>query len=36
MQALYPSEVLSYESRAKGLALLGVITQASSCINTFG
>ncbi|GAB1520816.1 hypothetical protein RhiTH_003904 [Rhizoctonia solani] len=35
-QALYPAEVLSYQSRAKGLAFLNVVTQASSCINTFG
>lgn len=35
MQALYPAEVLSYESRAKGLAFLNVVAQASSCINTF-
>jgi MFS family permease len=36
MQALYPAEVLPYQTRAKGLALYGVVTQASSCINTFG
>ncbi|EIN12674.1 general substrate transporter [Punctularia strigosozonata HHB-11173 SS5] len=36
MQALYPMEVLSYESRAKGLGFLNIITQGSSCINTFG
>jgi len=36
MQALYPAEVLPYQSRAKGLAFLGVVVQASSCINTFG
>ncbi|KDQ11493.1 hypothetical protein BOTBODRAFT_147205 [Botryobasidium botryosum FD-172 SS1] len=36
MQALYPAEVLSYQSRAKGLAFLNVVVQASSCINTFG
>lgn len=36
MQALYPAEVLSYQSRAKGLAFLNVVTQGSSCINTFG
>jgi hypothetical protein len=36
MQALYPAEVLSYQSRAKGLAFLNVVTQGASCINTFG
>ncbi|TFK27739.1 general substrate transporter [Coprinopsis marcescibilis] len=36
MQALYPAEVLSYEARAKGLAFLGIVTQTSSLINTFG
>lgn len=36
MQALYPAEVLSYQMRAKGLAFLAIIAQASSCINTFG
>lgn len=36
MQALYPAEVLAYEARAKGLAVLGVFTQISSLINTFG
>jgi sugar porter (SP) family MFS transporter len=36
MQALYPAEVLAYETRAKGLAFLTIIVQASSCINTFG
>jgi hypothetical protein len=35
-QALYPAEVLSYQNRAKGLAFLNVVTQGSSCINTFG
>ncbi|KAG8736112.1 hypothetical protein FRC12_017773 [Ceratobasidium sp. 428] len=36
MQALYPAEILSYQSRAKGLAFLNIVTQGSSCINTFG
>jgi sugar porter (SP) family MFS transporter len=36
LQGLYPSEVLSYENRAKGLALQSLATQAVSCINTFG
>ncbi|TFY81557.1 hypothetical protein EWM64_g2447 [Hericium alpestre] len=36
MQSLYGAEVLSYEARAKGLAFLNVVAQASSCINTFG
>ncbi|KAG6918763.1 hypothetical protein DXG01_011954 [Tephrocybe rancida] len=36
MQALYPAEVLSYQVRAKGLAFLGVWSQAATCINTFG
>ncbi|KZS90463.1 general substrate transporter [Sistotremastrum niveocremeum HHB9708] len=36
MQALYPSEVLPYENRAKGLAFGNIITQGSSCLNTFG
>ncbi|ORY30407.1 general substrate transporter [Naematelia encephala] len=36
LQALYPAEVLSFENRAKGLALQGWVTNAVSCINTFG
>lgn len=36
LQALYPAEVLSYQNRAKGLALQGWVTSAVSCINTFG
>lgn len=36
LQALYPAEVLSYENRAKGLALQGLFTNAVSTINTFG
>jgi len=36
LQALYPAEVLRYENRAKGLALSGWVTNAVSCINTFG
>lgn len=36
LQGLYPAEVLAYENRAKGLALQGWVTNAVSCINTFG
>ncbi|KAG6890814.1 hypothetical protein C0995_003247 [Termitomyces sp. Mi166 len=36
MQALYPAEVLNYETRAKGLAFLGIVAQVATCINTFG
>ncbi|CAA7261515.1 unnamed protein product [Cyclocybe aegerita] len=36
MQALYPAEVLSYQARAKGLAFLGIVSQVSTLINTFG
>lgn len=36
LQALYPAEVLSYENRAKGLALQSWCTSAVSTINTFG
>ncbi|KAJ8509238.1 hypothetical protein ONZ45_g8575 [Pleurotus djamor] len=36
MQALYPTEVLSYEARAKGLAFLGIVSQVAIAINTFG
>lgn len=36
LQALYPSEVLSYQNRAKGLALQGWGASASGLINTFG
>ncbi|KAF8895382.1 CobB/CobQ-like glutamine amidotransferase domain-containing protein [Infundibulicybe gibba] len=36
MQALYPAEVLSYEARAKGLGFLGIVSQTSTLINTFG
>jgi len=35
IQALYPAEILGYESRAKGLSFLLVVVQAASCINTF-
>ncbi|KAF8583119.1 general substrate transporter [Ramaria rubella] len=35
MQALYPAEILDYESRVKGLSFLLVVVQAVSCINTF-
>ncbi|KZS92073.1 general substrate transporter [Sistotremastrum niveocremeum HHB9708] len=36
MQSLYPSEVLPYQNRVKGLAFSNVIAQGSSCVNTFG
>lgn len=36
LQALYPAEILSYENRAKGLALQGWAASASGLINTFG
>ena len=36
LQALYPAEILSYENRAKGLALQGWGASASGLINTFG
>ncbi|KAI5454184.1 hypothetical protein NCC49_004249 [Naganishia albida] len=36
LQGLYPTEVLSYEVRAKGLAVQSLFTQVASCINTFG
>lgn len=36
MQAIYPAEVLPYQTRAKGLAFLNIVVQASSCVNTFG
>ncbi len=36
LQALYPAEVLSFENRAKGLALQGIVTNSVSLINTFG
>lgn len=36
LQGLYPAEVLTYENRAKGLSLQGWVTNAVSCINTFG
>lgn len=35
-QATYPSEVLSYQARAKGLSFLGIVSQVASLINTFG
>ncbi|CCO34786.1 Lactose permease [Rhizoctonia solani AG-1 IB] len=34
--SLYPAEVLSYQSRTKGLALCNLISKAVACINTFG
>jgi hypothetical protein len=34
--AVYPAEVLSYQSRAKGLALVNILNKVVSCINTFG
>jgi hypothetical protein len=36
LQALYPAEILSYQNRAKGLALQGWGASASGLINTFG
>ena len=36
LQALYPSEILSYQNRAKGLALQGWGASAAGLINTFG
>jgi len=36
LQALYPTELFSYENRAKGLALTGWVSSAVSLINTFG
>jgi hypothetical protein len=36
LQGLYPSEIFRFETRARGLALQGLATQAVSCINTFG
>ncbi|KAF8755292.1 General substrate transporter [Rhizoctonia solani] len=33
---VYPVEVLCYQSRAKGLALVNILNKAVSCINTFG
>jgi hypothetical protein len=36
LQGLYPTEVLTYENRAKGLSLQGLVTNAVSTINTFG
>ncbi|KAI9633105.1 general substrate transporter [Dioszegia hungarica] len=35
LQGLYPSEVLSFENRAKGLSLQAWFTNAIACINTF-
>jgi hypothetical protein len=35
-RGLYPAEVLTFENRAKGLALQGWLTNVLSCINTFG
>jgi hypothetical protein len=36
LQALYPAEVLTFENRAKGLALQALCTNSFSLINTFG
>lgn len=36
LQGLYPAEILSYEVRAKGLALQGWFAAVFSLINTFG
>lgn len=35
MQSLYPSEVLTYNSRAKGLAYLGFMSNAVKVMNTY-
>lgn len=35
MQAVYSTEVLAFESRAKGTAFSSVAIQGISCINTF-
>ena len=35
LQPLYPSEVLAFENRTKGLALQGICTNIASLINTF-
>ena len=35
MQSLYPSEVLTYNSRAKGLAYLGFMNNAVKVMNTY-
>ena len=34
MQALYPSEVLAYNNRAKGLAALGLLINIANFFNT--
>lgn len=36
LQALYPSEVLSYEQRAKGMAVQGAAAQIAGLFNQFG
>jgi len=36
MNGLYAPEVLSYQSRAKGMAFTSVVVQSVACINTFG
>jgi hypothetical protein len=36
LQGLYPSEVLSFENRAKGLSLQTIAAQVFGLINTFG
>jgi hypothetical protein len=35
MQSLYPSEVLTYNSRAKGLAFLALMSNAVKVMNTY-
>ena len=35
MQGLYPTEILAYENRAKGLSLQGLLASAVSLINTW-
>ncbi|KZV70176.1 general substrate transporter [Peniophora sp. CONT] len=35
MQGIYATEILSYETRAKGLALVNIVSQCAGLINTF-
>ncbi|KAI0320169.1 general substrate transporter [Amylostereum chailletii] len=35
MQGIYAAEILSYEARAKGLALVTIVSQVATCLNTF-
>ncbi|KAI0031392.1 general substrate transporter [Vararia minispora EC-137] len=35
MQGIYATEILAYETRAKGLAFLNIVSQCASLINTF-